>query len=205
MPQAERKVKGTIHWVSAAHAVTAEVRLYDHLFSKPDPEEVPAGQNYLANLNPNSLEVLADAQLEPSWGDAKAGERFQFERTGYFIADVVDSKAGQAGFQSDGNVERHLGEDRTKRWRKINPSDPELYHGQMRLLQWHDYFAERKWRAIVLRGGLSAKSPNTRFDNSIRNRLPSWCKKYMKENAQCVRETGLSTCIRRIQSGRHSF
>src|SRR6185369_4280992 len=68
------------------------------------------------------------------------------------------------GFQSDGYIERHLGQDRTKRWRKINPSDPELYHGQMRLLQWHDYlWREEIWRAIILRGGLSAKSPSTRY------------------------------------------
>jgi glutaminyl-tRNA synthetase len=98
MPQAERKVKGTIHWVSAAQGVKAPVRLYDYLFSKPDPDEVAVGQNYLANLNPNSLEVLADARLEPSLGDAQPGERFQFERTGYFIADAVDSKPGKPVF-----------------------------------------------------------------------------------------------------------
>ena len=62
-PKPDRKVKGTIHWVSAEHAVTAPVRLYDHLFSQPDPDEVPAGQTYLVNLNPNSLELLSDCQL----------------------------------------------------------------------------------------------------------------------------------------------
>lgn len=98
MPQAERKVKGTIHWVSAAQGVKAPVRLYDYLFSKPDPDEVAPGQNYLANLNPNSLEVLADAWLEPSLGEAQPGERFQFERNGYFIADAVDSKSGKPVF-----------------------------------------------------------------------------------------------------------
>ncbi len=89
-----RKVKGTIHWVSAAHAVQAEVRLYDHLFMKPDPDDVPEGQTYLANLNPRSLVVLEDARLEPSLADAKPDEKFQFERHGYFCADVLDSKPG---------------------------------------------------------------------------------------------------------------
>jgi glutaminyl-tRNA synthetase len=98
MPQADRKVKGTIHWVSAAQAVIAPVRLYDYLFSKPDPDEVPAGQNYLVNLNPNSLETLEGAKLEPSLAVAKPGERFQFERNGYFIADAVDSAPGRPVF-----------------------------------------------------------------------------------------------------------
>src|SRR5262245_28554112 len=75
-----RKVKGTIHWVSAAHAVDAEVRLYDHLFMKPDPDNVPEGQTYLANLNPDSLQVLTGCKVEPSLASAKAGDRFQFER-----------------------------------------------------------------------------------------------------------------------------
>jgi glutaminyl-tRNA synthetase len=87
-----RKVKGTIHWVSAAHAVQAEVRLYDHLFNKQDPNDVPEGQNYLANLNPHSLVVAADARLEPCLKEAAAGERFQFERHGYFCVDSRDSR-----------------------------------------------------------------------------------------------------------------
>lgn len=82
-----RKVKGTIHWVSAAHALTAEVRLYDHLFSKPDPDDVPEGQNYLANLNPGSLEVLPSCYVEPSVQGAAPGARYQFERLGYFCVD----------------------------------------------------------------------------------------------------------------------
>jgi glutaminyl-tRNA synthetase len=82
-----RKVKGTIHWVSAAHASAVEVRLYDHLFSKPDPDDVPEGQDYRANLNPKSLEVLKAALVEPSVKIAKPGERFQFERLGYFCVD----------------------------------------------------------------------------------------------------------------------
>jgi glutaminyl-tRNA synthetase len=92
-----RKVKGTIHWVSAEHSVPAEVRLYDHLFKTPDPEDVPEGQDWRVNLNPNSLEVLTDARLEPSLKDAKAGERFQFERSGYFAVDR-DSTPGKLVF-----------------------------------------------------------------------------------------------------------
>jgi glutaminyl-tRNA synthetase len=87
MPQAERKVKGTIHWVSAIHALPAEIRVYDHLFAKEDPSDVPAGASYLANLNPNSLESLTGAKLEPSLASAKAGDRYQFERNGYFCVD----------------------------------------------------------------------------------------------------------------------
>jgi glutaminyl-tRNA synthetase len=82
-----RKVKGTIHWVSAAHAVRAEVRLYDHLFTKPDPDDVPTGQDYKVNLNPNSLQRL-DGFVEPSLKDATPGSRFQFERLGYFSVDA---------------------------------------------------------------------------------------------------------------------
>ena len=97
-PQADRKVKGTIHWVSAPQSISAPVRLYDHLFSTPDPDKFPAGQTYLVNLNPNSLEVLSDARLEPSLAEAKPGERFQFERNGYFIADAIDSHDGKPVF-----------------------------------------------------------------------------------------------------------
>ena len=82
-----RKVKGTIHWVSAAHAVPAEVRLYDHLFSKPDPEDVAADEDFTVNLNPNSLEVLRQAMVEPSLAQAAVGDRFQFMRQGYFALD----------------------------------------------------------------------------------------------------------------------
>ena len=86
-----RKVKATLHWVSAEHAVEAEVRLYDHLFIKEDPEDVTEGEDFTANLNPDSLEVLTSCKLEPSLDDAKPGERFQFERLGYFSVDP-DSK-----------------------------------------------------------------------------------------------------------------
>jgi glutaminyl-tRNA synthetase len=82
-----RKVKSTMHWVSAAHAISAEIRLYDKLFTKADPNDVEEGQSFLDNLNPNSLEVLASAKLEPSLAHAKVGDRFQFERVGYFCLD----------------------------------------------------------------------------------------------------------------------
>jgi glutaminyl-tRNA synthetase len=81
-----RKVKSTIHWVSAAHAVKAEVRLYDKLFTKEDPNDVPEGQDFTANLNPQSL-VVVEGYLEPSLGEAKPGDRFQFERLAYFCVD----------------------------------------------------------------------------------------------------------------------
>ncbi len=92
-----RKVKATIHWVSAAHALKAEVRLYDYLFTKPDPDDVPEGQDYKANLNPQSLVTLTDCRLEPSLAMAKPGDRFQFERLGYFCVDP-DSKPGAPVF-----------------------------------------------------------------------------------------------------------
>jgi glutaminyl-tRNA synthetase len=82
-----RKVKATIHWVSAAHAVNAEVRLYDNLFTKENPEDVEEGQDFTGNLNPNSLEVLTGCQVEPALRDAVPGTRYQFERMGYFYVD----------------------------------------------------------------------------------------------------------------------
>ena len=82
-----RKVKSTMHWVSAAHAISAEIRLYDKLFSKPDPYDLEEGQDVLDNLNPNSLEIVSGAKLEPSLRNAKPGDRFQFERVGYFCVD----------------------------------------------------------------------------------------------------------------------
>lgn len=82
-----RKVKATLHWVSAEHALPVEVRLYEHLFTKPDPDDVPEGQDWTANLNPNSLEVIRPAFVEPGLAGAKPGERFQFERIGYFCVD----------------------------------------------------------------------------------------------------------------------
>jgi glutaminyl-tRNA synthetase len=92
-----RKVKSTIHWVSAAQALTGEVRLYDNLFSKENPNDVPEGQDFTANLNPQSLETVTDAKLEPSLKSAEPGARYQFERLGYFCVDQ-DSKPGALVF-----------------------------------------------------------------------------------------------------------
>jgi glutaminyl-tRNA synthetase len=92
-----RKVKSTMHWVSAAHAISAEIRLYDKLFTKADPGDFEEGGSFLANLNPNSLEVLTGAKLEPSLANAKPGDRFQFERVGYFCVDP-DSTPGKLVF-----------------------------------------------------------------------------------------------------------
>jgi len=92
-----RKVKSTIHWVSAAHAIDAEVRLYDNLFGVENPNEVPEGQDFTANLNPHSLEVLSAAKLEPSLRGAAVGNRYQFERLGYFCVDK-DSTAEKLVF-----------------------------------------------------------------------------------------------------------
>jgi glutaminyl-tRNA synthetase len=92
-----RKVKSTIHWVSAEHAVSAEVRIYDNLFAKEDPNDVEEGKDWTANLNPNSLEVITDAKLEPSLANAATGNGYQFERLGYFCVDP-DSKPGAPVF-----------------------------------------------------------------------------------------------------------
>jgi glutaminyl-tRNA synthetase len=82
-----RKVKSTLHWVSAEHSLPAEVRLYDHLFSKEDPDDVAEGEDFKSNLNPNSLQILSSCCVEPSLGEAKPGNRYQFERLGYFCVD----------------------------------------------------------------------------------------------------------------------
>jgi glutaminyl-tRNA synthetase len=92
-----RKVKATLHWVSAAHAIPAGVRLYDQLFSTPNPNEVEDGQDFLANLNPNSLEVVDTCYLEPTLADAQPGDFCQFERQGYFCVDL-DSTPGRLIF-----------------------------------------------------------------------------------------------------------
>ena len=92
-----RKVKSTIHWVSAAHAIDAEVRIYDKLFTVEDPNQVAEGQEFTANLNPNSLEVIAQAKLEPSLANAPVEGRYQFERLGYFCVDS-ESKPGHPVF-----------------------------------------------------------------------------------------------------------
>ena len=80
-----RKVKGTLHWVSASHALPAEVRLYDRLFNNPDPE---ASGDFIADINPDSRQVLTNCFVEPSLKDAQPGDKFQFERVGYFCVDT---------------------------------------------------------------------------------------------------------------------
>ncbi|MBI2368417.1 MAG: glutamine--tRNA ligase/YqeY domain fusion protein [Deltaproteobacteria bacterium] len=89
--RSSRKVKATIHWVSVAHAIQAEVRLYDHLFTKEDPDDLPDGIDWKINLNPQSLEILPDCRVEPYLGDAARGSTFQFERLGYFCVDAAES------------------------------------------------------------------------------------------------------------------
>jgi len=93
-----RKVQGTIHWVSAAHALPAEVRLYDRLFDQADPDDVADDQDFTASLNPESLAVLRDAKIEPSVAGDPPGTRYQFERQGYFVSDMVESRAGALVF-----------------------------------------------------------------------------------------------------------
>ena len=93
-PKDGRKIKGTIHWVSAEHAKDAEVRLYDRLFSHEDPSHL---ENFLEAMNPNSLEVLTGCKVEPSLENARAADRMQFERLGYFCVDP-DSKPGKLVF-----------------------------------------------------------------------------------------------------------
>jgi len=89
-----RKIKGTIHWVSASHSLPAEIRLYDRLFSTSDPDDVEDGKDFTSNLNPESLSVLHDARVEPSVASDAPGTTYQFERTGYFVSDAKDSGPG---------------------------------------------------------------------------------------------------------------
>ena len=93
-----RRVKGTLHWVSANHALEAEVRLYDHLFTKRDSTDVEEGTDYKSNLNPKSLEILTSCKVEPSLEGAAPGSRYQFERLGYFFVDTTDSSVKKLVF-----------------------------------------------------------------------------------------------------------
>jgi glutaminyl-tRNA synthetase len=93
-----RKVRGTIHWVSASHSVAAEVRLYERLFTLEDPESGAEGKTFLDYINPKSLQVLPDSRLEPSLAQAKPGENFQFLRQGFFCLDEPDSTEGHLVF-----------------------------------------------------------------------------------------------------------
>jgi glutaminyl-tRNA synthetase len=110
-----RKVKATIHWVAAAHAVPAEARLYDRLFAKEDPEDAPEGGSFLDNLNPASLEVLTNCVVEPSLRGAAPGSRYQFERTGYFCVDS-DSAEGKLIFNRTVSLKDS--------WAKIEKTQP---------------------------------------------------------------------------------
>jgi glutaminyl-tRNA synthetase len=93
-----RKVKGTLHWLPAQYALPAEVRLYDHLFTKADPNEVEEGEDFTSNVNPDSLRVLTGCRVEPELAEAAPGSRFQFMRQGYFCLDSVDSRPGALVF-----------------------------------------------------------------------------------------------------------
>jgi len=93
-----RKVKATLHWVSASHAVDAETRIYDHLFTQENLADVEEGTDFMDYLNPGSLEVVKSGKLEPSLGNAQPGERYQFERTGYFCVDTRYSQPGHPVF-----------------------------------------------------------------------------------------------------------
>jgi glutaminyl-tRNA synthetase len=93
-----RKVRGTLHWVSALHAIKAEVRLYNRLFIKENPTGAKDGADFMAYLNPNSLEILTSCRVEPGLARAKPESRYQFERLGYFCVDSVDSHEGALVF-----------------------------------------------------------------------------------------------------------
>jgi glutaminyl-tRNA synthetase len=93
-----RKVKSTIHWVSAQHAADAEVRLYDRLFSKPNPDDTEEGEDFMDYLNPDSLEVIEGVKVEPMLAKASPASRWQFERIGYFVVDAFDTNAGKTVF-----------------------------------------------------------------------------------------------------------
>jgi len=96
-PADGRKIQGTIHWVSAQHAVDAEVRIYDHLFANADPDDVPEGTDFLQTVNPKSLEILEAVKVEPSLAAMPPGTSVQFERTGYFVTDAKDHRPGDNG------------------------------------------------------------------------------------------------------------
>jgi len=97
-PASGRKVKGTLHWVSAAHAAEAEVRLYDHLFSAENPDDEESGEDFKAKLNPNSCEIIPSCLIEPGLADAKPESRYQFLRQGYFYVDPIDYSEGKLVF-----------------------------------------------------------------------------------------------------------
>ena len=93
-----RKVKATLHWLSVPHALDAEVRLYDRLFTKEDPDDAPEGEDFTSNVNPHSLDVLEGCKVEPSLADARPLDRMQFERLGYFCVDRDSVERGRLVF-----------------------------------------------------------------------------------------------------------
>jgi len=97
MPEASRKVKGTLHWVSAPYAVKSEVRLYEHLFTAPNPDNEEDGLEFTQKLNPESLAILEDCKMEPALNHVEPSQSFQFLRQGYFAADP-DSREGYPVF-----------------------------------------------------------------------------------------------------------
>ena len=103
-----RKVKATLHWVSAEHAVDAEVRLYDHLFAKPDPVDVPEGRGFQVQPQPRLAGHAHRLQAGTQPGRAAPGDRFQFERLGYFCVDSRDSRPGTSGLQPHGDTQRRV-------------------------------------------------------------------------------------------------
>ena len=107
-----RKVQGTSQWVSASHALDCTLRLYDKLFTVPDPDDVPEGQDFLSVLNPESLVAVSGAKVEPSVAGDAAETRYQFERVGYFVGGQRRLAAGDAAVQPHGDLAGYLGEDK---------------------------------------------------------------------------------------------
>ena len=114
-----RKVKATLHWVSAEHAVDAEVRLYDTLFTVENPDDVPEGQDFAQSLNPGHSRCCRAASSSRLWPGASRATRYQFERLGYFCADHGRLPPGRSGVQPHGHAERHLGQDREEAGRGL--------------------------------------------------------------------------------------
>lgn len=113
-----RKVKATLHWVSASDALEVEVRLYDHLFEKPNPDDAEEGADFKSNLNPKSLEVLKSCWVEPGLKGTAPGSRYQFERQGYFCVDRVDSSGGKPVFNRTASLR--------DTWAKVEKATKEL-------------------------------------------------------------------------------
>jgi len=120
-----RKVKATLHWVSTAHAIPAEVRLYDRLFTVENPGDVEEGKDFTIYVNPNSLEVLTSCRVEPSLANAAPGSRYQFERLGYFCVDLVDSKPGRLVFNRTVTLKDEWARIESKLEKAGGPSGPQ--------------------------------------------------------------------------------